>query len=285
MSAPIIPVVNTNSNQMAYNIDAFNRQQQNTQPQQQAQQQPQQQQGQPQGQGDPDFGNSQDRDTVRGYMQKLMNVTRTVPDTAARKGGPRGSPGSFEKLSQQQVDEFISAIIYGSKLFMPKSLSLDKQTALVCAEISIESAFQVGTSGVNPGDNSKRSVGPLQLTLGIWDDIFRQYANLNIKHYDGSAWNSKDTNSDALANCIFDNIVASLWCICEQGRRGCPEWFGGPDGPCPKTWRTSEIAWVCGQNAMRNNTDLDGQREMYIASETVDLQLLGLDVSLLDTQY
>lgn len=227
------------------------------------------------------------------YMRKLMDETRTVPDTAAKKGGPRGSPGSFAKLSSAQVEEFAAAIIYGAKRYLPQSLKDEERWALVCAEISIESAFQPGTKGVNPGDNSKVSVGPLQLTLpGMWDDLFRQYASGDgLVHYDGSPWNPKDTKNEALENSIYDGIVAALWCITEQGRRGCPDWFGGPDGPCPKNMHTSFLAWVIGGPALKSGGDLGsydgsgGQRDAYLASIGTDLKLLGFDVSLINTAF
>ena len=238
------------------------------------------------------WGTVQQRDVVRGYIRKLCNETRIVPDTAAKKGGPRGSPGSFEKLSGENVEEFISAIIHGAEKFLPKHLSNEERWALVCAEISIESAFVPNTSGANPGNTSLMSVGPLQITIGIWDDIFRQYANISgLAHYDGTPWAPKDTTADMLTHSIFDSITASLWCITEQGRRGCPEWFGGPDGPMPKSLKTSYLAWVIGGPALKSGGDLGsydgsgGQRDAYIASIQTDLRLLGFDVGLVDATF
>ena len=228
------------------------------------------------------------RDTVRGYIQKLMDESRVVPDTAAKKGGPRGSPGSFAKLSGPDREEFVSAIIHGAERFLPKSLKDEEKWALVCAEISIESAFVPGTRGVNPGDNSKISVSPLQITIpGMWDDIFKQYAKLpGLTHYDGKPWDPKDTTDDMLEHSIWDGITASLFCITEQGRRGCPDWFGGPDGPCPKSMRTSFLAWVIGAPALKTpGGDLAGQRDAYIASISTDLKLLGFSETLIDAAF
>ncbi len=240
------------------------------------------------------FGTPEQRQVVREYMRRLMDETRIVPDTAAKKGGPRGSPGSFAKLSGEQVEEFISAIIYGAARYMPKSLTDEQRWALVCAEISIESAFQVATSGVNPGDGRYVSVGPLQLTIsntpgvpGMWEDIFRQYApGDGLIHHDGSPWNPKDTSVDALRTSIFDGVVAALWCITEQGRRGCPEWMGGPDGPCAKDMQTAFLGWVIGCPATKTpGGDLAGQRDMYLASISTDLKMLGFDPGLIQTVF
>lgn len=239
------------------------------------------------------WGTQAQRDTVRTYIRRLMDESRIVPDTAAKKGGPRGSPGSFAKLAPGQVEEFITAIIKGSELFMPKSLKDEERWALVSAEISIESAFVPGTSGPNPGDPSKRSVGPLQLTLPqMWDDTFRQYANLpGLTHFDGSPWDTKTTDNGALQTSIHDGIIAGLYCITEQGRRGCPDWFGGPDGPCPKNMHTAFLGWVIGCPAVKSGGDLGsydgsgGQRDAYIASISTDLQMLGFSPELINTAF
>ena len=244
--------------------------------------------------GAPGAATEAQKATVREMMRRLMDETRIVPDTAAKKGGPRGSPGSFAKLSEAQVDEFVTAIIQGAKLFLPQSLKDEERWALVAAEISIESAFTPGTSGTNPGDTSKVSVGPLQLTLpGMWDDIFRQYANIpGLTHYDGSPWDTKTTDNEALKTSIYDGVIAALWCITEQGRRGCPDWFGQPsDGPCAKSMRTAFLAWVIGGPALKSGGDLGsydgsgGQRDAYLASIETDLKLLGFGVELIDAKF
>ena len=233
------------------------------------------------------WGNPQQRDTVKGYIKKLMDETHQVPDTAAKKGGPRGSPGSSDKLAPGQLEELISTVIFGAEKLMPASLKDEEKWALICVEMSVESAFVPNTSGVNPGDNSKRSVGVLQLTLpGMWDDIWRSHGKVDgLIHYDGSPWSPKDTTNDQLEHSIWDGAIAALWAITEQGRRGAPDNFDGPDGPMPKTWRTSELCWVLGAPAARSGNDLAGQREAYQVDQEAELKFLGFDPSLFDTAY
>lgn len=265
--------------------------QQPAQPPQQGGAQAPQQAAQPA--ASPLFGTDQERAQVRGWIQRLMDETRVVPDSAARKGGPRGSPGSYAKLSSPQVEEFVSAIIFAGDRFSPQSLPLDQRRVLVAAEISIESAFTPGTSGANPGNAEYISVGPLQLTLnsnpsgkGMWDDTFRQYAKISgLVHADGSPWEPSTTSREQFCQSIFDGVVSAYWCITEQARRGIPDWFGGPDGPMPRTMENAFLGWVIGLQALKTGGDLAGQRDFYINSISTDLRLLGYDPSLIHSSF
>ena len=232
------------------------------------------------------WGNPEQRDQVKTWIKRLMNETRIVPGANGKPDSPRGSPGQFEKLDGAIVEEYISALLYAGEMFMPKSLKWDERSVLLATEVSIESAFVVGTAGANPGNTSMTSVGPLQWTKEIWTPIFKTQPHIpGLIHYDGRPWEPKDTTDDMVINSVWDNISASAWAITSQGKQGAPDNIGGPDGPMPKQFFSGCLCWVLGAPAARSGGDLAGQRLPYRNSMATDLKMLGYPESLLDTPF
>ena len=231
------------------------------------------------------WGNPTQRGIVKGYIQKLTDEPRSVPGYNETRGGA----GAFEALPGGVVEEYISSIIACSERFLPSSLPDEQKWALVACDISAESAFKVGTSGMNTNPSYGVSGGGQQVTPSIWNPMFQKRANIvGLTHYDGKPWVPADTTMDMPATSIWDNMHIANWAISEQakscaGNPGAKE-HGEDVGSCPATWWTGLYCWVSGYPACRSNGD-KAQSDHYRAMQTADLNLLGLPASLLDTSF
>lgn len=222
---------------------------------------------------------------IKDVIKKLMNVPRQVPGYNETRGGP----GNFEQLPAAVLDEYVASILDCAERFLPKSLPLSAKVALLAADISAESAFRVGTAGMNPNPQYGMSVGVQQVTPSIWVPMFKERANLpGLTHYDGSPWNPADTTMESPSTSIWDNMHIANWAISEQAKShaGNPgaQARGEDVGTCPATWWTGLYCWVSGYPACRCNGD-QAQSQHYRAMQTADLKVLGLDPALLDSAF
>ena len=231
--------------------------------------------------------------TISGWIETLMDTPRQVPADNLHQAETRGGPGNYAKLADKDKAEIIAGIIYCAKTFLPQHISLAERAALICVDISAESAFRIGTSGMNPNAAAGLSTNLQQVTGSIWIPEFQKRGRVDgLHHYDGSSWNPADTQINSATDSLWDGLVLANWAISEQAKSGAGNpraaEFGEDVGSLPHTWETGLASWCVGYPAARKGPgDPDWEQQMphYYNMQRTDLKLIGFPESLLAAEF
>ena len=234
------------------------------------------------------------RQKIASMIQKVMDTPRTVPAAGPRRAEVRGGPGNFAKLTVAQVDELVASIAFVADKFLPAKLKPEEKWAIIVADGSAETAFRMESMVPKDRPANDCAASPYHVIPGTWVPIFKQRAQLpDLKQYNGSPWVTGLTTCEQVRDSLWMGSVLAWWEISEQAKAGganprAAEFHEDGPGPMPKTIRSGILCHLLGYPEARKGPGSPGyeaQAPWYFSMQKTDLNLLGYDISLLDTPF